>query len=64
MFNGNRILSWRPMKQNSKRRQLRPQPSVPEPRRHLLRAVFTFVRAARSSPGVLRISLLGSLATK
>jgi hypothetical protein len=26
--------------------------------------VFTFVRAARSSPGVLRISLLGSLATK
>ncbi len=35
----------------------------PDPRRHLLRAVLAFVRAARSSPGVLRIALLGSLAT-
>src|ERR1700739_214103 len=51
------------MKQDSKRRQLEPQPSVPDPRRHLLRAVLAFVRAARSSPGVLRIALLGSLAT-
>jgi uncharacterized protein DUF6932 len=51
------------MKQDSKRRQLEPQPSVPAPRRHLLRAVLAFVRAARSSPGVLRIALLGSLAT-
>ena len=51
------------MKQDSKRRQLGPQPSVPDPRRHLLRAVLAFVRAARSSPGVLRIALLGSLAT-
>jgi len=51
------------MKQDSKRRQLKPQPSVREPRRHLLRAVLAFVRAARSSPGVLRITLLGSLAT-
>src|SRR6476660_8418121 len=51
------------MKQDSKRRQLEPQPSVPDPRRHLLRAVLAFVRAARSTPGVLRIALLGSLAT-
>ena len=51
------------MKQDSKRRQLKPQPSVREPRRHLLRAVLAFVRAAKSSPGVLRIALLGSLAT-
>jgi hypothetical protein len=51
------------MKQDSKRRQLEPQPSVPDPRRHLLRAVLAFVRSARSSPGVLRIALLGSLAT-
>src|SRR5271165_5424610 len=48
------------MKQDSKRRQLEPQPSIPAPRRHLLRAVLAFVRA---SPGVLRIALLGSLAT-
>jgi hypothetical protein len=51
------------MKQDSKTRQLGPQPSVPDPRRHLLSAVLTFVRAARSSPGVLRIALLGSLST-
>lgn len=52
------------MKQGSKRRQLGPRPSVPDPRRHLLSAVLAFVRAARSSPGVLRIALLGSLATE
>jgi predicted nucleotidyltransferase len=40
-----------------------PRPSVPDPRPHLLRAVLTFVRSARSTPGVLRIALLGSLAT-
>lgn len=34
-----------------------------DPRRHLLEAVLAFVRAARSTPGVLRIALLGSLAT-
>ena len=51
------------MKQDSKRRQLEPQPSVPAPRRHLLRAVLAFVRAAGSSPGILRIALLGSLET-
>jgi hypothetical protein len=44
-------------------RQPRPRPSVPDPRQHLLRAVLTFVRAARSAPGVQRIALLGSLAT-
>jgi predicted nucleotidyltransferase len=36
---------------------------VPDPRPHLLNAVLAFVRAARSTPGVLRIALLGSLAT-
>ena len=51
------------MKQDSKRRQLGPRPSVADPRRHLLRAVLAFVREARSLPGVLRIALLGSLAT-
>jgi hypothetical protein len=40
-----------------------PRPSVPNPRPHLLDAVLAFVRAARSTPGVLRIALLGSLAT-
>ena len=45
------------------RRTLAPRPSVPDPRPHLLRAVLTFVRSARSTPGVLRIALLGSLAT-
>jgi predicted nucleotidyltransferase len=36
---------------------------VPNPRPHLLNAVLAFVRAARSTSGVLRIALLGSLAT-
>jgi predicted nucleotidyltransferase len=40
-----------------------PRPSVPDPRPHLLEAVLAFVRAARSSPGVRRIALLGSLST-
>jgi hypothetical protein len=44
-------------------RPLAPRPSVPNPRPHLLDAVLAFVRAARSTPGVLRITLLGSLAT-
>lgn len=34
-----------------------------EPRRPLLLAVHSFVRAARDYPGVLRIALLGSLTT-
>src|SRR5712691_6957973 len=51
------------MKRKSKRRPLGPQPSVPDPRRHLLEAVLAFVRAARSLPGILRIGLVGSLAT-
>ena len=44
-------------------RPLAPRPSVSDPRPHLLNAVLAFVRAARSMPGVLRIALLGSLAT-
>lgn len=40
-----------------------PRPSVSDPRPRLLNAVLAFVRAARSTPGVLRIALLGSLAT-
>ena len=51
------------MKRRTSRQDTRPQPSVPDPRRHLLRAVLAFVRAARSAPGVRRIALLGSLAT-
>src|SRR5262249_19522206 len=40
-----------------------PRPSVGEPRRELLLAVRSFVRAARACPGVLRIALVGSLVT-
>src|SRR5260370_35383782 len=40
-----------------------PRPSVAEPRRELLLAVRSFVRAARTCPGVLRIALVGSLVT-
>ena len=40
-----------------------PRPSVPNPREHLLAAVLSFVREARTLPGVLRIALLGSLTT-
>jgi hypothetical protein len=40
-----------------------PSPSVAEPRRPLLLAVFGFVRAARGYPGVQQISLLGSILT-
>jgi predicted nucleotidyltransferase len=36
---------------------------LPDSRPHLLKAVLAFVRAARSTPGVLRIALIGSLAT-
>jgi hypothetical protein len=36
---------------------------VPDPRPHLLKAVLAFVQAAPSTPGVLQIALLGSLAT-
>jgi predicted nucleotidyltransferase len=44
-------------------RPFAPRPSVPDPRPHLLDAVLAFVRATRSTPGILRIALLGSLAT-
>ena len=40
-----------------------PRPSIAEPREALLLAVWSFVQAARHCPGVLRIALLGSLAT-
>jgi hypothetical protein len=40
-----------------------PSPSVAEPRRPLLLAVLSFVLAARSCPGVQRLSLLGSILT-
>ena len=42
---------------------LAPSPSVAEPRRPLLLAVLAFVLAARTCPGVQRISLLGSILT-
>ena len=51
---------------SSRRRRNRPRgpsPAVAEPRRPLLLAVLSFVRAAGVCPGVQRISLLGSLAT-
>src|SRR5262245_53953560 len=41
-----------------------PTPSVAEPRPVLLHAVHEFVQAARGCAGVLRIALVGSLATK
>jgi hypothetical protein len=40
-----------------------PSPSVAEPRRPLLLAALAFVLAARTCPGVRRISLLGSMLT-
>ena len=40
-----------------------PRPSVAEPRLALLLAVRSFVRAARTCSGVLRIALMGSLVT-
>lgn len=51
------------MKRRSSRPPPVPRPSVADPRRHLLAAVLGFVREARSLPGVLRIALVGSLAT-
>src|SRR5690349_21493263 len=40
-----------------------PQPSVAEPRPVLLEAVLAFVRVASHVDGVIRITLIGSLAT-
>jgi len=51
------------MERRGDSRTLAPRASVPNPRPHLLNAVLAFVRAAQSTPGVLRIALLGSLAT-
>jgi predicted nucleotidyltransferase len=52
------------MKHRRNGQQLGPRPSARDPRRHLLSAVLAFVRAARSTTGVRRIALLGSLATE
>jgi hypothetical protein len=51
------------MRSYQKTRPFGPQPSVSNPRQHLLKAVLAFVRAAGSCPGVLRIALVGSLVT-
>ena len=40
-----------------------PSPSVAEPRRPLLLAALSFVRAAEGCPGVRRVSLMGSIVT-
>jgi hypothetical protein len=42
-------------------RSYAPSPSIAEPRRHLLLAVGSFVRAARNCLGVTRVALVGSL---
>jgi hypothetical protein len=52
------------MRRYSKKYRHEPQPSVSDPRRRLLAAVLAFVREAKSLPGVLRIALVGSLATE
>jgi len=44
-------------------RPLKPSPSIDAPRRHLLIAVLAFVQTAGACPGVVRIALVGSLAT-
>jgi len=51
------------MSKMRRHRHREPSPSVAEPRRPLLLGAYSFVRAARLCPGVLRIALLGSLAT-
>ena len=54
----------RPASNRKRRNQPRaPSPSAAAPRRPLLLAVHAFVLAARASPGVQRISLLGSILT-
>jgi hypothetical protein len=51
------------MNRRTHRLPYEPRSSVVEPRALLLASVLTFVRAARAVPGVLRIALVGSLAT-
>src|SRR5436190_5657737 len=51
------------MTRASRRRPHGPQPSVANPRQHLLAAVLEFVHATKACPGVLRIALVGSLTT-
>ena len=63
-MNNDTSLLRRPASNRRRRNQPRaPSPSVAEPRRLLLLAVLAFVLAARASPGVQRISLLGSILT-
>lgn len=51
------------MRRRSNRPPPGPRPSIPDPRPYLLAAVLAFVREASLLPGVLRIALVGSLAT-
>ena len=47
------------MSKMRRHRHREPSPSVAEPRRPLLLGAYSFVRAARLCPGVLRIALFG-----
>ena len=58
-----KLLRDRASNQMHRRQTHSPRPSVTEPRRALLLAVRSFVRAAQVCPGVLRIALMGSLVT-
>ena len=51
------------MRRRTARHKFEPRPSVADPRNHLLEAVLAFVGAARATPGVRRIALVGSLTT-
>jgi hypothetical protein len=51
------------VRRRSPGRSWEPSPSVAEPRAVLLAEVLAFVRAAAVCPGVIRIALVGSLAT-
>jgi len=50
-------------RQRAPSREWGPSPSVSNPREVLLTEVLAFVRAAAATPGVIRIALVGSLAT-
>jgi hypothetical protein len=50
-------------RQRAPSREWGPSPSVSNPREVLLAEVLAFVRAAAACPGVIRIALVGSLAT-
>jgi hypothetical protein len=57
------LLAGSPSSQMNRNRSDGPRPSVSEPRRPLLLAIRSFVRAAGDFRGVLRIALVGSLTT-